>query len=86
MFTFLSNKTNDKTIELKQKSLDDNMSSNKETVIISKKFGKNIKATLKVGAHHYKCCKSKLNNSMYVLTLYHNFNPFRYLSNCLCKR
>lgn len=30
------------------------------------KFGKNIKATLKVGAHHHhKCCESKLDNSMY---------------------
>lgn len=30
------------------------------------KFGKNIKATLKVGAHlHHKCCDSKLDNSMY---------------------
>lgn len=61
----LSYQKNEKILDQKQKSLDND--GDKETEIITKKFGKNIKATLKVGAHRYKCCKSKLNNSMYVL-------------------
>lgn len=44
----------------------------KNTEIKSKKFGEKIKATFKVGAHHYKCCKSKLNIGMYMFYLYFN--------------
>ncbi|XP_027845155.2 uncharacterized protein LOC114125621 [Aphis gossypii] len=49
------------SLNLKHKSLDNDFCKNTE--ITSNKFGKNIKATFNVGAHRYKCCKSKLNNS-----------------------
>lgn len=56
-----------------------------------KKFGKNIKATFKVGAHHHKCCESKLDNSMYTCILNVWFNMIveiflDCLTNCFCKR
>ncbi|KAL4131887.1 hypothetical protein QTP88_009125 [Uroleucon formosanum] len=49
------------SLNLKDKSLDNDEYKKMETT--SNKFGKNVKATFKVGVHHYKCCKSKLNNS-----------------------
>ncbi|XP_026813554.1 spermatogenesis-associated protein 6 isoform X1 [Rhopalosiphum maidis] len=49
------------SLNLKHKSLDNDECKN--TGITSNKFRKNIKAKFNVGAHHYKCCKSKLNNS-----------------------
>jgi len=51
------------SLKTKDTYLDNDEHKNME--VTSKKFGKNIKATFKVGTHHYKCCKPKLNNSMY---------------------
>lgn len=57
---YFSNQKNIKTsLEFNRKSLDDNKH---QTEITSNKFGKNIKATVKV--HHKKCCQTKSNNSM----------------------
>ncbi|XP_022170282.1 spermatogenesis-associated protein 6 isoform X2 [Myzus persicae] len=58
-----SNRINIKgSLNLKDAFLDNDEFKNTE--VKSNKFGKNIKGTFKVGAcHHYKCCKSKLNNS-----------------------
>lgn len=67
---FSNQKGIEKTIGLKHKSI--NNDKLKNTEIKPKIFGKKIKATFKVGAHHNKCCKSKLNNGMCIFYLYFN--------------
>jgi hypothetical protein len=70
---FFSHQKNIKTsLEIKRKSLDDNKHQNTE--ITSNKFGKNIKATVKV--HNNNCCQTKLNNSMYNFNVSLQFHYF----------
>lgn len=65
---FFSNQKNiDTSFESKNKCFDND--ENKHFEMKPKKFDKNIKASIKVDAHNYKCCKSKLNNSMYTFNL-----------------